>query len=178
MSSCMPLERVWSTWIPTESGRIQMRGYSTGVEGKWHLALIRRCDEGDDTTPKLWIIPQLVCCHDAGSRPTDDTDELHFEYRRFAVCKYGVTIALSQHPRNLGFLLYVIQTKVEKLPYLSECKIAAGASSCSLKRILKEIGIKKVQLEYPRSNNLQRCLNSCTGALNSCSAACLCALPR
>lgn len=178
MSSCVSLERAWSTWIPTESGRIQMLGYSTGYEGRWHLALIRRSNDGEGRNPGLWVIPRLACRRDAGSRPAGDADELHFECQRFAACKFGITIALSQHPRNLGQFLYGIHAKGERRPDISECGKAAGESSCILKRILKEIGIEKVQLEYPYSINLQRCLDSCIGALDSCRTECFCALPK
>jgi hypothetical protein len=155
-----------------------MLGYSTGEESRWHLALVRRSNDDEGGKPGLWVMPRLACHRDTASQPAGEADELHFEYQRFALCKYGITIALSQHPENLGCLLYGIRAKDERRPDISECGEAATASSCILKRILKEIGIEQVQLEYPRSNNLQRCLDSCTGALDSCRAACSCALPR
>jgi hypothetical protein len=153
-----------------------MLGYSTGDESRWHVVLVRRSSEAEGRSPGLWVMPRLACRRDGGSGPAD-TDELHSEYKRFAVCKYGITIALSQRPHDLGCLLYGIRAKDETVLDISECGRIAGTSSCTVKRILKEIGIAKVQLEYPHSNNLQRCLDSCTGAKDSCRAACFCTLP-
>jgi hypothetical protein len=154
-----------------------MLGYRTGDDSRWHVVLVRRGSDGEGRKPGLWVMPRLACRRDGESGPAGDADELHSEYRRFAVCKYGITIALSQRPHNLGCLLYGIHAEDETGPDISECGMVAGTSSCTVKRILREIGVEKVQLEYPHSNNLQRCLDSCTGALDSCSAACFCTLP-
>jgi hypothetical protein len=151
-------DRAWATVIPLKSGPVRMVGYAAGCRDLWHLAFVRAAAEGHGGVPKLWLLPAGSCtCLSKDSSPECQSRLAH-ELRRFLGSENAVAIALYQHPQSFGPALFGVENEIGRLMNDERCngwtnkkKNALGRRErCELRRILNDLGVSRVSLEYPR----------------------------
>lgn len=159
MPNSAPFRRAWTTIIPTPDGPIRMIGYDTGLRDCWHLAFVRLGSEYEYEAHSLWVIPARSCrCLSSGCVP-ENMSALTREFRRFAKSRRGLAISLFQHPRNFGPLMLGEEGNAPAFLESARCKSPAAETKqtrglddrCSIRKILREIGVHDVSLEYPRA---------------------------
>jgi hypothetical protein len=131
-----------------------MIGYATGEDDSWHLAFVKL---GDGNARGLWVLPASSCTCLSHNLPTESISTLTSEFQRFARSKRGVAISLFQHPRNFGPLMLGEGANLQDFVATSRCRGITGNSpaavaqveACEIKKILQEIGVRGVCLEYP-----------------------------
>lgn len=134
-----------------------MIGYATGEDDSWHLAFVKLGAGNAPDARGLWVLPASSCTCISHNLPTESIRTLTFEFQRFARSKRGVAISLFQHPRNFGPLMLGEGANLVDFVATGRCRGITGnipaavvqVEACEIKKILQEIGVRGVCLEYP-----------------------------
>lgn len=164
MPTPSPIRRSWATVIPTNHGPIQMIGYETGEGDSWHLAFVRSGGEHNTEASGLWVLPASSCTCLSHTLAPECLNTLTKEFRRFAHSNRGVAISLFQHPRNFGPLMLGEGLNIAQFFTTSRCAgtgplpFANCPVGCKIRKILRDIGVRNICLEYPLSPEWKKAL--------------------
>jgi hypothetical protein len=142
-----------------------MIGYPTTNLDSWHLAFVKLGKSNAHGRLGLWIFPASSCMYLAQKDvATENIRALSREFQRFTRSKQGVAISLNQHPRNFGPLMLGEGIDMSAFLATSCChRTTANVSAfsvqrktCEIAKILQEIGVDNIYLEYPSGSELQK----------------------
>lgn len=145
---------LWITKIPTPSGSIKMAGYPAATGKVPHLVFMH--SEGWDRSfpARLWLLPGRSCWCVGRWLDPEMPEILSGEFQRFMETRNGVVIALHQRPEEFGRVVF---GNAPRWPWVAARRCieneSGGPLNCTVARILANLGIHGVCLEYPPIEN-------------------------